>query len=204
MCLVRCGLRLALKLEKLCFLCTCLRIFALSLYGPVRPHGQGVQGQHLLHRWLLTPQSKLSSMRNLFESSFWLGEDVGRGSGSKKELSLEDIWEGCREEGSGLVKFAYNFSFISWWHLASWTKIFDLINLNMFHDLSQDWRLYLGFWRQWVSLCHEFAFSPISLLDLQFQGVSKIQGPVSLFHEGVGCYGLNCAPLQFICRSLNP
>lgn len=36
-----------------------------------------------------------------------------RGSESKKELSLEDMWEGCSKESSGLVKFAHNFSFIS-------------------------------------------------------------------------------------------
>ena len=64
----------------------CWRIFAASLHGPVRSQGHGAcASMAIFYQWLLTPQSKSASVRNLFEALSNLGREWAETVGARKD-----------------------------------------------------------------------------------------------------------------------
>ena len=128
----------------------------------------------------LTPQSKLS-VRSMCESLSWLGESVGRGSVDKKDLSLEGMGrlQKRRSRASEICLLQFNLMVA----LSLMTQDVCLLLgpscLIQTHFIispesnwttAREWRLYLGFWSQWM-----FAFFPF-FWDLQLQGLSEFTG----------------------------
>lgn len=189
--MARYGLRIALTLEKLCFVYLRSRTFPLSLYGPVRrPLATGNNGSTPLVSVAIKTSEKINGQG---ETCLKTHADLGRVWERKNW-----IWRTC---GKGAQKKT-----LSWWNLPQTSVLSHggtlpnesrcltpplpiLFDLNLFHDLSQEWRFYLGFWRSVSTTLSWVCFSfPISLWDLQLQGVSKFR---RLFYYFLKEFGLN-------------